>query len=247
MSTATRTEAPAAATQLQLMWLASPALPVGGFSYSEGLEAAVEARHIGTEADTTRWLCAQLQGVLARGDLVVLARAHALWAQEARVTRATATDPPALVALNDWMRCTRETAEQRQQSEQMGRSMLEWLRHSAWAADARIGQLARLAPAPAWTVAFALATVLAQAPRREAALAYAAAWSENMAQAAMRAVPLGQAAAQRILAALAELTPAAVQAALEQADRGDEPVAFAPQLAVLSAQHEVQYSRLFRS
>ena len=76
-------------------------------------------------------------------------------------------------------------------------------------------------------------------------LAFGFGWAENMVQAAMRAVPLGQSAAQRMLARLIEALPGAVQQAAELPD--DQRQAFTPMLAILSAQHETQYSRLFRS
>ena len=225
-----------AATLLQLMWLASPALPVGGFSYSEGLESAVEAGLIGSEAHAADWLLAQLQLSLARAELPALAQACLAW-QGHDFTR--------VAELNDWLRCTRESAELRAQSEQMGRALLEWLRHGEHAGDARIAALATLTPAPLWPVAFALAAVQAGAEPREALLACAWSWSENMAQAAMKAVPLGQTAAQRILTRLAAAIPEAVEQSLTRP--ADSWQAHAPMLAILSAQHEVQYSRLFRS
>ena len=83
------------------------------------------------------------------------------------------------------------------------------------------------------------------APQREALLAFAFGWAENMVQAAIKCVPLGQSAGQRMLAALAEAIPAAVDHAM--ALRDGERQAFTPMLAILSAQHETQYSRLFRS
>ena len=127
----------------------------------------------------------------------------------------------------------------------MGRSLVEWLRNGEQAGDARVAVCAALAPAPTWPVAYALATVLAQAPAREALLALAFGWAENMAQAAMKAVPLGQAAAQRMLARLAQAIPAVVDEALDCGE--DTRQAHAPMLAILSARHETQYSRLFRS
>jgi urease accessory protein len=227
---------PSAATQLQLMWLASPALPVGGFSYSEGLEAAVEAGLVGTESQAGDWLLAQLQLGLARADLPALAAACSAWC---------AHDAAAVAATNQWLRQTRESAEQRAQAEQMGRSLLDWLRNGMHASDTRLATLAALQPAPLWPTAFALATVLAGATPRDALLAFAWGWAENMAQAAMKAVPLGQAAAQRMLARLASATPAVVDAALVLP--AVQWQAATPMLAILSAQHEVQYSRLFRS
>jgi urease accessory protein len=225
-----------AAPLLHLMWLASPALPVGGFSYSEGLESAIDAGRVGDEASAGPWLVQQLDLVLARSELPLLVQAHAAW---------QAGDAARIQALQAWHHATRETAELRLQSEQMGRSLVDWLRNSAWAGDTRIDTLAALAPAPGWPIAFALATVLAGAQARDAAQAFAFGWAENMVQAAMKAVPLGQAAAQRMLARLTEAIPPAIERALATPDA--ERQAFAPMLAVLSAQHETQYSRLFRS
>jgi urease accessory protein len=225
-----------AATLLRLMWLASPALPVGGFSYSEGLEAAVESGRVGNEAQAGDWLVTQLQLVLARAELPALAQACEAWQDH---------DVPRITALNDWLRQTRESAELRAQAEQMGRSLLDWLRNGEQASDPRIATLAALAPAPLWPTAFALAATLAGATAHDALLAFAWGWCENMAQAAMKAVPLGQAAAQRMLARLAEAVPPAALHALALPDGARQ--AHAPMLAILSAQHEAQYSRLFRS
>jgi urease accessory protein len=224
------------ATLLRLMWLASPALPVGGFSYSEGLESAVESGAVSSEATTGDWLLQQLQLALARCDGTVVAQAGRAWREG---------DAARIAILNAWVTSTRETTELRLQAEQMGRSLAEWLKNGEQAADPRIAQLAALAPAPTWPVGFALATVLAGADEQEALLAFAFGWAENMVQAAMKTVPLGQAAAQRMLARLADAVPAAVEQALAAGD--DERQAFAPMLAILSAQHETQYSRLFRS
>ena len=111
-----------AASLLQLIWLASPALPVGGFSYSEGLEAVILRAQAAPETIATgahnnspnewltSWLCDQLQLTLARGDLAVLARAIAAW---------RCGDLTRITHLNDWLLNTRETNELRAQAEQM--------------------------------------------------------------------------------------------------------------------------------
>ena len=228
-TTGTRTDA----ALLQLIWLASPALPVGGFSYSEGLEAAVEAGCVRDEASAAAWLAQQLHASLARSDLAVVCEA---------VEAARRDDAPALAVLDDWVRQTRETSELRQQSEQMGRSLGEWRR----SLDA---PASRALPAGerdyTYPVAFAVAAAPSAAANRDIALAFAFGWSENMMQSAIKAVPLGQAAGQRILARLAREIPAAVDHAL--ALQPGQRQAFSPMLAILSARHETQYSRLFRS
>jgi len=219
---------------LQLMWLASPALPIGGFSYSECLESAVDAGLVATEREASDWLADQLQLSLARSELAVLAQAVPAW---------RAADHERIAALNAWVLQTRESAELRAQTEQMGRSLLEWLRNHTTASAEQIQVLTALQPT--YPLAFALAAGSTAAPLRDCLLAYAFGWAENMMQAAVKAVPLGQSAGQRILSRLAADIPGAADHALSLTD--DTRQAFSPMLAILSAQHEVQYSRLFRS
>jgi len=224
------------AALIELMRLASPALPVGGFSYSEGLETACEAG-LASDAETAQtWLLDQLQLSLARCDLPAAAQAFEAW---------RAGDLPRIQALNDWVTSTRETRELLQQSQQMARSLVDWMRRRVAQPDPLVESAASLSPAPTWPVAFALAASRSGAPRREAMIALAAGWAENMVAAAIKAVPLGQAAAQRLLDALSRQLPERVDAAIGLRD--GERQAFAPMLAILSARHETQYSRLFRS
>jgi urease accessory protein len=218
---------------LQLMWLASPALPVGGFSYSEGLEAGVETAQAATESGASAWLVDQLHLSLSRGDLAAMAKAIPAWRR---------CDLPRITELNQWVLHTRESSEFRLQTAQMGHSMVVWLRnqspppeHLEWLAQQD----------PSYPIAFALAAAQTQASVRDCLLAFAFGWAENMTQAAIKSVPLGQSAGQRILARLADEIPAAVDQAMALMD--SERQAFAPMLAILSAQHETQYSRLFRS
>ncbi len=223
-----------ASSLLQLMWLASPALPVGGFSYSECLEAAVDTALVATESEASGWLVEQLHTSLARADLAVIAQAIPAWQTQ---------DAARIGQLNAWVLATRESSELRAQTEQMGRSLLEWLRNHTTAQPAQISLLAQ--QQPTYPLAFALAASSTGAPLRDCLLTYAFGWAENMMQAAIKAVPLGQSAGQRILSALAAQIPAAVDHAMLQDDASRQ--AFTPMLAILSSQHETQYSRLFRS
>jgi len=219
---------------MQLMWLASPALPIGGFSYSECLETAVESGRVTTEIEASDWLVAQLHTSLARADLAAIAQAILAWRTQ---------DHARVAQLNSWVLQTRESSELRAQTEQMGRSLLEWLRNHTTAQPAQIALLASLQPT--YPLAFALAASSTSATVREGLLTCAFGWAENMMQAAIKAVPLGQSAGQRILSALTAEIPAAVDHALRLDDTSRQ--AFSPMLAILSSQHEVQYSRLFRS
>lgn len=228
----------AAPALLRLMWLASPALPVGAFSYSEGLEAAVEAGAVRDERSAAAWLRDQLTLVQQRAELPLVAAAWRAWSRK-DLTRAR--------ELNDWQRVTRESSEMRLQTEQMGRSLVDWLRQRL-PDDRRVPALAAFEPAPTWPLAWALAAQAAGVPLREALFGYGFGWAEAMTQAAIKAVPLGQNGGQRLLSGLAEALPDVIDAALAIARRGDAArFAFAPMLAILSARHEAQYSRLFRS
>jgi urease accessory protein len=222
---------------LQLLWLASPTLPVGGFSYSEGLESAVDSGLVSDESSAATWVLDQLHLGLARSDMAVVAQAIPAWREG---------NLPRIAELNHWMLQTRETQEFRLQAEQMGRSLQSWARSLGDLGNGIYEQLisADLDP-PTYPVVMACAIAHSEARVGDALLTYGFGWAENMVQAAIKSVPLGQSAGQRMLAQLAQAMPAAVQQALSLTD--DTRQAFTPLLAVLSAQHETQYSRLFRS
>jgi urease accessory protein len=240
MTTTTTPTEPMSATPgglLQILWLASPALPVGGFSYSEGLEAAVDAGLVRDETSAAQWLIDQLHLGLARSDLAVVAQAIPAWRSQ---------DFERIRSLNTWVLTTRETQELRLQTEQMGRSLHEWARSLGELGQGVTEQLQRAAlTPPTYPVAMACAAAAGGANLNDSLTGFAFGWAENMVQAAIKAVPLGQSAGQRILARLVRDIPGAVAHATTLTD--DTRQAFAPGLAILSARHETQYSRLFRS
>jgi urease accessory protein len=236
-----------ASSLIQLIWLASPALPVGGFSYSEGLEASVDKAQVATENEARDWLIDQLHISLARGDLATIAKAIPAWRRG---------DMDRVIELNQWVLQTRETHEFRLQTDQMGRSLAQWhqaLNAQSAQALAQFTQRSKQNDANdadasypcTYPIAYALAASSTQASVRDCCLAFTFGWAENMVGAAVKSVPLGQSAGQRILAQLANDIPAAVDYAMQLHD--SQRQAFSPMLAILSAQHETQYSRLFRS
>ena len=219
---------------LRLLQLASPALPVGGFSYSEGIEAAVAHQLVHDEASAQTWLVDHLHLVQSRSELPVIAHAIPAWQRH---------DEKQLRNLNDWVIQTRESFEMRLQTEQMGRSLLIWVRNQTDAEPLHMKTCEDLPPT--WPLAFALALSTHDIPVRQGLIAAAFGWAENMVQATIKAVPLGQLSGQRILAALATEIPSAVDHAMQVTTENRQ--AFSPRLAILSARHETQYSRLFRS
>jgi urease accessory protein len=218
-----------------LLHLASPALPIGAFSYSQGLEAALDAGLI-RDADTARdWIGSGLSDVLARGELPFLAHQLERW---------RAQDADALAYENAWFLASRESAELRRETEQMGWSLAQLCTSLEWGDAARRATLSALRPV-ALPTAFAYAAVAHDASADATLAAYAFGWVENQTAAALKAVPLGQLAGQKIIVALRGAIDAAVRRAL--ATPPDRINTFAPQLGILSARHETQYSRLFRS
>ena len=217
---------------VRLLQLASPTLPVGAYSYSQGLESAVASGTVCDERSAAAWIDDALTLAITRFEGPMLMRMLA--AAERR-------EAEALQRLNTVFLASRETAELRAETVQMGRSLCRLL--------AELESTRALVPLldplrePAYPCAWACAAVAFELPHDEAYAGYLWSWAENQVMAAIKLVPLGQSAGQRMLAQLAlRIT------SLAAADCGDEmPVNFAPGLAIASSMHESQYSRLFRS
>ena len=205
----------------RLLQLASPALPVGAYSYSGGLEAAIDAGLVHDAASAERWIGDVLEHSLARMEAPLMLR---------MIER---PDP----AWNELFLASRETAELRAETVQMGYSLNRLL--------PELGIEGLHYEEPSFPAVFAHAVRGWGLEARGALVAYLWAWLENQVMAALKAVPLGQTDGQKILLALgARLEPLAARAA---ALGDDELGNFAPRLAILSSRHETQYSRLFRS
>jgi urease accessory protein len=207
----------------RLLQLASPALPVGAYSYSQGLEAAIEAGIVTDAASAESWIGDVLQFSVASLEAPLLYRMM--------------TEPESAAALNALFLATRETAELRAETAQMGHSLRLLL--AEFEADApAMDELA-------YPTAFAAAVLQWKLDPKEALVAYLWAWLENQVMAAVKAVPLGQTAGQKILLSLgARLETLAADA---PSTREEQWSNFTPGLALLSSRHETQYSRLFRS
>jgi len=219
----------------RLLQLASPALPVGAYSYSQGLEAAVEARLVRDAASAEAWIGEVLAYAVARLEAPVWWRLHAAW---------SAGDPVRVTHWNDLFRSTRETAELRAETLQMGYSLQRLLLELGEFDGPSLAPLRGIADIT-FPAAFAFAVVKWEIPARSALIAYLWAWLENQVMAALKAVPLGQTDGQRLLLSLAAILPAIADEACSLAD--DELCNYTPGYAILCSQHETQYSRLFRS
>jgi urease accessory protein len=219
----------------RLLQLASPTLPVGAYSYSQGLEAAVETGLVHDSASAGRWIGDVLAFAVARLEAPVWWRLHAAW---------SAGDLARVAHWNDIFRSTREGAELRAETLQMGYSLQRLLLEIGQFDEPSLTQLRGIADIT-FPAAFAFAVVRWEIPARSALIAYLWAWLENQVMAALKSVPLGQTDGQRLLLALAALLPAIADEAGALGD--DDLCNYAPGFAILCSQHETQYSRLFRS
>jgi urease accessory protein len=288
----------------RLLQLASQTLPIGGYSHSHGLESAVHHGVVSDESSALRFIADVFEFSLRTFELPLLLALHTAWSIDC---------PGAVVALNEESLATRETAELRAASAQMGYSMRALLKVLP-DIPRRTLELLDSMPEPGFPCAWSAAAAAWGIDARESAIAYAWSWAENQVLAALKAVPLGQSAGQRMLQALGTTIALALERALPKV-RLSEPAAsetalsghapstaglsepglseaglseaglwpglserelserelsatglgedawpehllalrlaaasnFTPALAILSARHETQYSRLFRS
>jgi urease accessory protein len=220
---------------LTLLQLTSPALPVGAYSYSEGLESLVECGWITSANGLDELLRESLATGSVAVEAAILLRAHRAW---------VAQDLTQLAYWNDWLSANRETMELQHQNWQMGRSLLKLLQdlydRQHWAEiQMAIGAECNLA------IAFAIAAGLGSIDEKTAVLGYLHSWASNLVSAGVKLIPLGQTAGQRLVLNLGEPIVATGDRISILPD--EQLFSCSWGLSLASMQHETQYSRLFRS
>lgn len=217
---------------LQLCRLVSPALPVGAYAYSQGLESACETGWVRDRDSAFEWINGVLKHSVSCLDLPLLFRLYSAW-QTNRIKD--------VKVLSRRLLANRETSELRDEDRQIGQALARLLGEM----DIDEAEYWRTAKETAYASLFALAAVKWNIGRSDCVAGYAWAWSESQVAAAIKLIPLGQTAGQTILSQLIELIPENVHRAQNLGD--DEIGGTLPGLAIASANHEIQYSRLFRS
>jgi len=219
--------------ELRLWQLISPTLPVGAYAYSQGLEFAIEQQWIANTDSCQEWIAGQLQHNLCYLDIPILLRLQQAWSD---------TDYEKVNYWNQYLLCSRETQELLNEDRQLGVALSRLL------FDLDIHSI-DLLPEQQQHIGFATAYSLAahtwHIPAANAARGFLWAWCENQVAAAVKLIPLGQTDGQKCLASLAELIPAVVDISCAVGD--DEIGSTSYGVAMASAFHETQYTRLFRS
>ncbi len=229
------TSAVKASGLLHLLQLCSPSLPVGAYSYSQGLESAMENGYVCDEASSRAWIAAMLTQVIARFD------APLTW----RLLQAfDAHDASMINHWTEWFIAARDSAEFRAEMLQMGYSLGKLLPELVPGDEHLLSLLPPLTELP-FPTALAAAAVALKVPAEDALLGMLFSWAENQVLVCVKSVPLGQVAGQRLLLSLCALLQQSASIAMTISD--DNMSNWAPGLSILSMQHEVQYSRLYRS
>ncbi|NJK48584.1 urease accessory protein UreF [Candidatus Gracilibacteria bacterium] len=218
---------------LHLLQLASPALPVGAYSYSEGLESLVDRKVINNKETLEDWIKHELSYGSIRIEIAIMLRSYHSVCQN---------DLETLDKWNAWLSAARDTEELRQQSWQMGRSLLKLFVEL----QPQYSTFASAIESPCnYAVAFGIASACWQIEDRIAAIGYLQSWTANIISAGVRLIPLGQTAGQQILINLHDIIVRVTQEILLLKD--EELGSCSWGLALASMTHQTQYTRLFRS
>lgn len=219
----------------RLLQLASPLLPVGAYSYSQGLEWAIECGDVHNLASANIWIADVLIFYQCRFELPILYRMYEAW---------QADDMSTIKEWDAYFQAGRDTAEALAESRQMGYSLRRLLNDVGTLPVAFMERINSL-ETPSFPIVYAGVANIWNLPAQNMLHAYAWSWVENQVSAAMKTIPLGQVAGQKILLELGECLPDCVAKAMQVRD--DEISNFIPGLSIAGCRHETQYSRLFRS
>lgn len=218
---------------LHLLQLASPALPVGAYSYSEGLETLVEQGVIYEHNSLGNWIKQELHYGAIQLEAAVMVRAYRSLSQN---------DLAALSYWNAWASAAKETTELRSQSWQMGNSLIALLRNL----EPQLDSVVSILGTPCnYSIAFGIAAAYWQIDLSNALLGYLHSWTSNIISAGVKLIPLGQTAGQKLLLELGDQLAISTQAILLLEDKKLQSCSWG--LALASIAHETQYTRLFRS
>ncbi|MGJ8526134.1 Urease accessory protein UreF [Halomonadaceae bacterium LMG 33818] len=218
---------------MRLLQLSSPSLPIGGFTYSQGLEWATEAGWVTTVEAFREWQLLQLEHSLVRVDLPILQRLYQACAHH---------DIDTCRVWGQWLLSSRETMETRQEEQQRSQALFRVLQglsiapeQDTWRAALQLTQAS----------GFAWAGCIWEIPLRDLLAGYGYSWLENSVMAGLKLVPYGQQAAQALLIEMSQILDE--QLSLAMALEDDELGGSVPLVAIASSRHETQHTRLFRS
>ena len=215
---------------LHLLQLASPVIPIGAYSYSEGLENLVEREIITNQQQLSNWLNNELNHGSIGVETAIMLRAYD------SIIKSQYSE---LVYWNKWLSAARETSELREQSWQMGASLLQLL------IDLELPIKTRIEGKCNYAIAFGIGAASWDIPKLDATLAYLHSWSTNLITAGIKLIPLGQTQGQQILHNLQLVIEVNSQRIIKLKD--EELYSCNWGLSLASSAHKSQYNRLFRS
>lgn len=226
---------------LNLLQLSSPALPLGAYSYSEGLETLVETQVITDQYSLENWLKQELSCGAIRLESAVMVRAYRSFVNQ---------DINGLIYWNQWSSAAKETAELRQQSWQMGNTLMQLLVNLAKvnqnSDNINVQDYFNTIQKPCnYAIAFGMGTAYWQINLNDALLGYLHSWATNLINAGVKLIPLGQTAGQILLFSLQAQIQETTEQVLQLED--DKLCSWNWGLSLASMAHETQYTRLFRS
>jgi urease accessory protein len=219
----------------RLLRLASPALPLGAYGYSQGLESAIALGWVGNEADLGNWLDATLELSMGGFEAPVLVRLHRAWETD---------DVAAATHWNELLLAARETAELHAESVALGQSLCLLLQRTGELTADRMQPLQSMQPV-SLHAALAFVAVRWEISARALVVSHLFAWLENQVQVAVKCSCIGHVSGQRLIARLTERLPQLAERALVLPD--EDLSSSAPGLVIASSLHERAAARLFKS